>query len=790
MLLAMIKVSASEAQWKMFTDGLPSCSDSEITGLSNAADKAYLSFNCYDDGFDKSKNGLYILNEEIGSWQQLASKPTHYRFSGDIAVTQQGDIYTYRENLLFKLVAATDSNSNTPYTWTRTKLPFRAGGLGECYAGTCSDKLFLRELKKYNNFYTYDLKSGAIESLVLPYQVDRKPHVSLLEDAEGNMWYKSNYSGVFKYNFTKQEWTKESDRSGALSVGGDGQVYLSYEKAKTTQISTLFKYLGDAKWQQIQQSRGYGHKGLPFGKDQSTMLFYASRFDDYVLDGTRKVNIPDRMDLSAAGVGILEANTIVKVKEGLMATFRFRDRSKTRGSQYFLGKLAFDVNAAEFYNSNIDLTTGTYIGSNFTNDEAIGVEVMADGKILAALNTGGDYDIAATTVYKGTSSSFGTVAVLNADGTNVLSVLKVDSKLHDIAVSGSKLAIAGASGITVLDLTNNNVLWSYDYASAKKRIAISSTGNVIAMLDNKKIMAFSATGSQLFTKDIARSYTEDVAVTEVNGEPIFYEVGFQNDKTPRNYPIQVCHVYAFDKTGKRVWKLFDFPGSSVENRIADTRLYRAEIGEDGQLYISGESAGSSTIFMDDGTQPTGKDILTKIDFHNDLWNTKSAHMTYLARVNPVKGDILKSQLTMTRLSNGKSNTFKTRGLAASTEGRVFMSGIAAAHLQNRDFVSVNGELAKAYEKGDTSIIGLAPEFTTRNFWSTLVKDSAPTAGNKMAMDVAVKGNKLVVLSEVASEAKLYTTANAMDKLNTSGKDNVHLSVIDVSQFIPKAKLVD
>lgn len=63
-----------------------------------------------------------------------------------------------------------------------------------------------------------------------------KPHVDLLVDQAGNLWYTANYAGTYMYSAATQTWSRV-ERSGQLSTAADGSVILSYEVTPTTQVS-------------------------------------------------------------------------------------------------------------------------------------------------------------------------------------------------------------------------------------------------------------------------------------------------------------------------------------------------------------------------------------------------------------------------------------------------------------------------------------------------------------------------------------------------------------------------
>ena len=145
----------------------------------------------------------------------------------------------------------------------------------------------------------------------------------------------------------------------------------------------------------------------------------------------------------------------------------------------------------------------------------------------------------------------------------------------------------------------------------------------------------------------------------------------------------MAFVYAMNAanlTSPWLWKTFDFDPNLVDWDMADTRLYRVAFGQNGQLYILGETAGGNTIFRWDGKHCQSKEDkpeagattnvslleseyrrLKYTDIFDHGFNAGSAHMAYFARIDPKDGVVKEGKLIIPRLiSNMKSNTFRVK----------------------------------------------------------------------------------------------------------------------------------
>jgi hypothetical protein len=140
-------------------------------------------------------------------------------------------------------------------------------------------------------------------------------------------------------------------------------------------------------------------------------------------------------------------------------------------------------------------------------------------------------------------------------------------------------------------------------------------------------------------------------------------------------------VYAFDFGGKKVWTAYDWKGQEVADLklMADTRGYRLAMGQDGKLYVAGESAGGNTIWSRKSQDLNSELPLAKGDKYQVAFNTAANHITFVGRLDPKTGKTEAGTMLLARLSNNRGNTIRPRALAADASGRIYVGGGSASY---------------------------------------------------------------------------------------------------------------
>ena len=296
------------------------------------------------------------------------------------------------------------------------------------------------------------------------------------------------------------------------------------------------------------------------------------------------------------------------------------------------------------------------------------------------------------------------------------------------AAGSGVLAIATEDRVVRLNATSGEVINEIALEGVS-RVAISPDGFVGAIA-NKTVHLYDVNNAEIFSK--FRDYTEvtDVEVRSCDDGQLVYVTSFRNssfiDLENKRNPVQIARIEALSFEGDVEWSLFSDPAETIKQNVADTRLYRVTLGQDGYLYTAGESAGTATIFRWRG-QPMSEEeqygstdpFLTQIDAHSQLHNSGSAHLPYYARVHPIQGELVTSQMSFPRLSNTKANAMRLGDIAAASDGRLYFGGAASASIFNRENLTLNGMPAGGYAGQDTTWMSVASNFRDRNFWTVL-----------------------------------------------------------------------
>lgn len=563
-----------------------------------------------------------------------------------------------------------------------------------------------------------------------------KPHIQIEEDKQGNIWYRTNYQGVYKYDGSN--WTKVSERSGALGITRRGRVYLSYEEEKYTQISNIFVYQGGDDWKQVQTAKGYSISSTGFGVDKA--LFLSGRFGGSVIKDNKKWLLPSAIDdlgLNADEAKSVRIHHFASINQSIYAVQEYK-KNDTMGQR--LLKCSPNLNDLPYYTTNIDLESGGYLakkGLSQIDGNPLAVEWLADGRIAAAFNTEQVYK---EEIKLNSSSGQGIILILNSQGTQIEKAFRLDSQLldFDIQPETNQAAVALGDKFSLINLETGEVTEVAD-AGGYKRVAISENTKVAALSD-KEITLYGNNLEVQFSKRLKRNYIKDIVLSAK--EELIYTIGFDNKTLPSGNPVQVAYLTARDYQGQYQWQKFGFDGSDLSNNIADTRLYRVEYKND-KLYLTGESAGTQTIFRYDGDSYRGDVVLSYTDHYNDLWDSGAAHITYFAHLDAGSGRIQDAKLSMARLSSGKSNTFRVRDIAAGEIG-VFLGGMSSYQLANREAQTINETTVSEYAGGDPALLGVDHNFEQRLTWTTFNQDEA--VGQLKSL--AIKDNKLVALGYI------------------------------------------
>lgn len=744
-------VFKGESEWQTNAQGLPDAPH-KFAGLAVWQEQVVAAIEV-EEG---KGTGLYHVTG--GAFQKIADAPNGYGFHG-LAVTSDGKLFTSSVGVFWQL---TGSSGNYRWRKLETKKEF-SGRIN--YVADRQGDLIVHNNTTDPEIIRLHTDDGSYSDLEFPFTgLDGKPHIQLKVATKGAIWYKSNYSGIFRYDGSS--WSKVNENSGKLSIAADGAVYLSYEVKKATQISTFFRYEGGTKWQQVHIHQGYGIGGAPIG-DGNHVVCASGRFGQFIVSPGKKWTLPSlTADLN------LSSHEMKGVRVAHMLTHRdqvylVQDLGMEGYNPRLLNYSPDTVNSP-FYTNNLQLQTGTYLTPDGAG-EAVGTGILADGRIAVALNADpNQFSVQPKKLYQKADGQ-GLVLILSADGSTVNDLFIADEKIYDLDIpaNSNSIGVAGSSQYGRIDVSSGDWAWNAEYTSDKKRIALNAEAQAAVIIENGTVRLHDTDGTQINEKSHQRSYTEDVEMA-ANGQGYFI-VGFDNKSLPGGNPVQVAYLNFYNTQGAMEWQRFGFDGGNLSSNIADTRLYRVKRGLDGQIHILGESAGSQTIFRYDGQSYSGEEFLSQVDFYNALWNTGSAHIAYHAKLQPASGKLTHSQLTMSRLSEGKSNSFRVGDIHADAGGSVFITGKNSYQMANRAAQRINSQYIGAYH-GDPSLLAVSPNYQNRHAWTSFSQDM----GTGMGKAIATDNNKVVALFD-AEEGQFFTTSNAA----YSSGSGVYLAVLPI-----------
>ncbi|MEM8533209.1 MAG: hypothetical protein AAGF95_20380, partial [Chloroflexota bacterium] len=365
--------------------------------------------------------------------------------------------------------------------------------------------------------------------------------------------------------------------------------------------------------------------------------------------------------------------------------------------------------------NNLPASAATYLGGD-GEDQANAVEVAPDGNVVMA-GTMPNHNPGGVTPTELLGGGSGAIVRVDGDGQEVLSVTRIGAAVSDLEMNDEgQMAVCGDFGVATLNATASEVLWNAEPGSGT-RCSIGADGTVAAIVGSEA-QVYNASGDAIASWGIGGSFQEDIVVDSANN--LIIATGFTNRRGGGN-PVQVAFIKAWNYNGESEWTNYDFSGGDAARTslMADTRGYRLAIGGDDKLYFTGESAGGNTIY---GRDPKNidenlGDRQVKTDNYTNPFNTKSNHITWYGRYNPANGDLEQGQIILTRLSSGGGNTIRPRGIDADVNGTVYVSGVAACCIADRDNQQLGGQAIGGYTGGESFLLVVSPDLEERLYWT-------------------------------------------------------------------------
>jgi hypothetical protein len=430
---------------------------------------------------------------------------------------------------------------------------------------------------------------------------------------------------------------------------------------------------------------------------------------------------------------------------------------------------------------SLTLSTASYFGLSTSADEAIyATEFAPDCTLLVAGRTtasGAFVDVASpgdplANIASGTT---GSVARLSTDGTALIARSVFGAQVNDIAVSQVSGDVAVASDIALAVVASDLRTLRWSITGGANRVSMTSDGRVAALF-GKTLRAYSASGVQLFQIAFGDALVGDVTADAASGRVIV--TGYAQRDGGACSQLQVAWIRAYDFSGALQWRAYDYNTRVADSHgsgdCADSRGRLVTIGEDGKLYFAGTSAGGNSIFR---WQPQTRVSTTELisptlawpaaynakpgnDIFVDAYNTKSNHITYVARFNPANGAQEAGFFLLTRIdSKGNlGNTIEPRAISADREGRVLVGGFAAYQLDRRSSVSMNGTTLLPYAGEDAWLLITSPDYVSRETWVAFNHGGKATVRGIAVLRGAVAIGASVTLAPLFTHNALQPTA--------------------------------
>ncbi|WP_448545596.1 hypothetical protein [Roseiflexus sp.] len=405
--------------------------------------------------------------------------------------------------------------------------------------------------------------------------------------------------------------------------------------------------------------------------------------------------------------------------------------------------------------TNLSAITATYLGAA-SADELNGAAFASDGTLITAGALPGYAPPGADLIVQPGATN-GAVVRLSADGSSVLSVLRIGGIVRDLDTNASgALVVCGDMGVARLNASATAVIWSAAPGNAT-RCSIGADG-VVAALAGASVFIYDGNGALIGSWTVTGTTAGDLVVDSSRTQVI---VG---GYTQVNSTLQLPWIRAYAYDGGVRWRSYDV--SAAPGLGADSRVERLAFGADGKLYVAGSINGGigASIFSRDPkdvTLPLGA-RLVKSDEYSDSTNTGSVKIAWFGRFNPEDGALELAQGLLTRrTSDNKGNSVSIRAIAADERGRVFLAGDAACCIKNRDQQRIAGVAVGPYESGEGYIALVSEDFRQRLVWTPY---AGPTisGGSSAANALTVRnGNVLTVAKLNLDKPRSLITVNAI-----------------------------
>jgi hypothetical protein len=410
-----------------------------------------------------------------------------------------------------------------------------------------------------------------------------------------------------------------------------------------------------------------------------------------------------------------------------------------------LATLLLRSNLLYAQNRDYRLTAASYLGGASNFDVVRGVTILSDQTVVVA---GDVYDptpggITPILLNNATSETPGCVVRLSSDGKQLLSLSRFASIVLDLSVDASDYlyVAAGPDGAFKLSPRADRIIWNKSFTDPVYRVDVGPNGYCAVMTrpgtdyeilqtNHVKIHVLDSSGNEIGTF-LGLHYTRDVCIDEASQTVI--HVGWRPANTwdgSTTNPVHIPYFQGNDYQGNVKYTGYDWstdPGSDrwlnrPENNMADARINRCEIGDDGKLYLLAVCCGGNHIYRYDPFDIMKKAPIVGGDQYHTPYNTGGGNRNevFFGRYEPADGTMLLGQLFMARnFDNQVGYTMTNNGeIAVDAIGRVYVVGTAEENLP------LAPDLLPGENKSGGFLLIMGSDFKERLFLTRL--QSGPT----------------------------------------------------------------
>lgn len=352
-----------------------------------------------------------------------------------------------------------------------------------------------------------------------------------------------------------------------------------------------------------------------------------------------------------------------------------------------------------------DFVVSSYLGEEAGSGKVWGSKVLSDGVIVLACDWGNKIPEGAVLhlLQGATIDSRGTIVRIAADGKKILSITKTSNYAVDLSIDNTdNIYIAAADkGIIKLNRLADRVLFAKTFTRNVYRVDAGKSGYSVALarpdfdFDGKKwdkvtVYLLDQVGNIVSTYGGASTYTNDVCIDEATQSVVV--VGWRNTKTNARdntnwLPVDIPGFKVYSFSGALKYEGYNWgtdPSSPnwlnrAENNMADTRISRVSMGDDGLMYFMAEVSGGNHPLRYSPYDNMKKVRFVGGDYFHVLSQVGTEFHTFVARMDLRNGSYIEGQSFTARLSSGAGNTLEAEhgNVHADADGRVYFTGTSA-----------------------------------------------------------------------------------------------------------------